>query len=122
MRNVTGGHIGNSCRERYCFHQALGLHRSPAAARRTVVQRHHDISRLRRRARRERRQMGVAKHRYRGHVERTQSRALHHFDRRDLAVSSNNDVDFYVATLIGLRGGGGTSSVGAGVGGGISAC
>jgi hypothetical protein len=66
------------------------------------VQRHHDISGLRGRARREWRQMGVAKHRYRRRVERTQSRALHHFDRRDLAVSGNNDVDFYIATLIGL--------------------
>ena len=67
------------------------------------MQRHHDISRLRGRTRRQRRQMGVAKHRYRCGVEFTQSRALHHFDRRNLAVSSNNDVDFYVATLIGLR-------------------
>jgi hypothetical protein len=67
---------------------------------RVVVQCHHDISRLRGRARRERRQMGVAKHRYRRRVEHTHSRALHHFDRRDLAVRGNNDVDFYIATLI----------------------
>jgi hypothetical protein len=45
--------------------------------------------------------MGVAKHRYRRRAEHTQSRALHNFDRRDLAVRGNNDVDFYVATFIG---------------------
>ena len=78
---IPGVNIGISCRERCCFHQALGLPpgvapwgciASPAAVPRAVVQRHHDISPLRGRARRERRQMGVAKHRYPRRVEHTQ--------------------------------------------------
>ena len=27
LRKIPGANIGISCRERYCFHQALGLHR-----------------------------------------------------------------------------------------------
>src|SRR5208337_589069 len=95
--------IGISCRARCRFHQALGLHRitrrcPPGGS--AASPRHQPAARAC--------PAGTAAD---GRCEtplppprRAHSiPALHHVDRRDLAVGSNKDGDSYVATLIGLR-------------------